>query len=751
MSNPSVTATISADDKASPKLRELVELTQRLAQTAKAAFNDSLGSGYSSNFRQATSAAVQHLSVLERIHKVQSAIGATVAGVAGAKAFQLAKSAVAGYVPYERDVRYQRAIQHYSDADMALLERQRINAATVYGLKPEDTLHAQQAFVTRNFSAPITEAATKQAIVLAKALNVKTEEAAKIVEGITFAQNIHLHDPAQASREIAKSADLAAIAAKAGAMSPEDIQAFGKFGMGMSTAAGIGPAQAFAAAMTLKRANVGGDESGVFMRQFAARLLAPTKQAFEAFAHMGINYADYAPQGNVSPDAIDASLRRRYGKGLSEAGKAKLTEAFGDESRNALGSREDFSSAVREAVEASGEKLSKMDQKHLVDTALRQYDLAKGSLNGGALFDAILQKASARDIQAILGDKQGGRASLLLGARDQYGEYLEKLNHGDGFAQKIAEERMQGLAAAVDKLSASIDSAEKQMVKANEGWLTPLADAGAKLAGFAAGLSDAQKQAVSISAGLASLSGLAAAGATIASVISSFTGLAASANVASAALTRMAGGSALGTAASAAGGVAAGAAGSRAASFLGAASKGLGWLSLGALFGPTLWDEIGKEAAGTDDAKGGGAANYRRNLARLRASRGAEFEDLIADDSGPFDRYQPASPWKRRRGATSEYLRQLGASDDGAGSSFGWQDSIRSAGKDVNVSGTVTGSAEVHNNVQVELSPTAYFERLVQRAESVANMSLNGKLGTSMQGPGDNGTKPSANTGTSGQ
>ena len=40
------------------------------------------------------------------------------------------------------------------------------------GLKPEDTLHAQQAFVTRNFSAPITEAATKQAIILAKALNV---------------------------------------------------------------------------------------------------------------------------------------------------------------------------------------------------------------------------------------------------------------------------------------------------------------------------------------------------------------------------------------------------------------------------------------------------------------------------------------------------------------------------------------------------------------------------------------------------
>ncbi|KYK44306.1 hypothetical protein A1D31_36785 [Bradyrhizobium liaoningense] len=744
MSNPSVTATISANDQATPKLRELLELTKKLDQTSKALFRESTGSGYTNSFRQATSAAVQHLSVLEKIHKVQSAIGATVAGVAGAKAFQMARSAVSNYIPYERDVRYQRAIQHYSNADMALLERQRINAATVYGLKPEDTLHAQQAFVTRNFSAPITEAATNQAIVLAKALNVQTAEAAKIVEGLTFGQGIHLHNPAQAAREIARSSDLAAIAAKAGAMSPEDITQFGKFGIGMSTAAGISAEQAFAAAMTLKRANVGGDESGVFMRQFSARLLAPTKQAFEAFAHMGINYADFAPQGNVSPDAIDASLRRRYGKGLSDAGKASLAAALGDESRNVLGSREGFTAAITEAIEASGEKLSKMDQKHLVDTALRQYDLAKGSLNGGALFEAILKKATARDIQAILGDKQGGRATLLLGARDQYSEYLEKLNHGEGFAQKIAEERMQGLAAAVDRLSASIDSAEKQIVKANEGWLTPLADAGAKLAGFAAGLSDAQKQALSVSAGLASLSGLAAAGATIASVISSFTGLAASANVASAALTRMAGGSALGTAASAAGGVAAGAAGSRAASILGGASKGLGWLSLGALFGPTLWDEIGKEAAGTDDAKGGGAANYRRNLARLRRR---EFEDLVGDESSPFDRYQPANPWRRRRGATSEYLRQLGASDDGAGSAFGWQDSIRSVGpssgfKDVAVTGTVTGEAELHNNIQIEVKPTAYFESLVKRMEAVANMHLNGQLGTSLQGPGDNSVKP---------
>ncbi|MFU0608735.1 hypothetical protein, partial [Klebsiella pneumoniae] len=81
--------------------------------------------------------------------------------------------------------------------------------------------------------------------------------------------------------------------------------------------------------------------------------------------------------------------------------------------------------------------------------------------------------------------------------------------------------------------------------------------------------------------------------------------------------------------------------------------------------------------------------------------------------------------------------------------SGGWQNSIQPIGKsegfrDVSVQGTVSGEAELHVNISGEVRPTSYLEGIIQRAEAVGRVNLNGQLGTSMQGPGDNGTKPAA-------
>jgi hypothetical protein len=166
------------------------------------------------------------------------------------------------------------------------------------------------------------------------------------------------------------------------------------------------------------------------------------------------------------------------------------------------------------------------------------------------------------------------------------------------------------------------------------------------------------------------------------------------------------------------------------------------WTAVASVIGPELIALTGGEAAGTDDTKGGGAANYRRRMRELHAQQ-TETEDLVANDTGAFDKFQPATKsWNAPRGTTGAYLRQLNVNGEGAGGGNGWQDSTRA----VDVTGTVTGTAELHNNIMLEVRPTAYFESLVKRAESVSNMGINGRLGTSMQGPGDNGTRPSLGT-----
>lgn len=741
MSNPSVTASITVDDKASPRLRELVELSQKLNRVAKDALNERGGNAYANSLRQATSAAREHINAMERLHRVQSAVASSFAGIAGAKAFHAAAHAVKDYIPYERDVRYQRAIQGYSTSEMELLERQRVNAATVYGLKPEDTLHAQQAFVTRAFNAQITEAGTQQAIILSKALNVNAEQAAKIVEGLTFGQGIHLHNAADARREIAKSTDIAALAAKSGSMTPEDISQFAKYGIGMSTAAGISPQQAFAVGMTLRRANVAGDESGVFMRQMSARLLAPTKQAFEAFAHMGIDYNKYATQGSVSPEAIDASLRRRYGKGLSDEGKASLGKAFNDESRNALGNRENFASAVREAIEASGEKLTRTDEKHLVEGALRQYDLAKGGLKGGDLFNDILAKASPKDLQALVGDRQGGRAVMLLNALEQYREYLEKLSHADGYATKIADERMQGLAAAVDRLSSSMDMASKQMVKANESWLTPLASSAARAAAAFTALPDRTKEALSVAGAVTSLAGLSAATGTVIRVIASMGTLATNANAAAASLARIAAGNVFNPA-----GAAGATVGSKLGKVAGGALTAASFISRAyvpamiAYGAYEILDTIERPGEKNPDADKN-YTNYLWNRDLNKAERRSKTQSNFTDAWS-----MPVPPSSERRVSS---LKALGLTDDQVADDANpalsaGRINVKSGGfADVNVSGTVHGEAEIHQNITITVEPSEYLKSIVRQATAASSINLNGQLGTGLQGPGDNSVKPS--------
>ncbi|OYX79420.1 MAG: hypothetical protein B7Y77_01875, partial [Bradyrhizobium sp. 35-63-5] len=173
---------------------------------------------YTHGVNDATRAAQRHLGVLGEIKSRYSDIAAIVGGIAASSLARGAVAAVKNYIPYERNVRYQQAIQHFNPSDMSLLEKQRMEAATKSGLKPEDTLEAQQALVTRNYNAGIVKAGTDQAIILSKALGTAVKDSATTLEGIVFGQGKDLRTPADAKREFTRAGDLAAVASKKGAM-----------------------------------------------------------------------------------------------------------------------------------------------------------------------------------------------------------------------------------------------------------------------------------------------------------------------------------------------------------------------------------------------------------------------------------------------------------------------------------------------------------------------------------------------------
>jgi TP901 family phage tail tape measure protein len=732
MSSPSVTATINANDLASPKVRELMATLKQAERLAKDAFDGgNIGGKYANSINAATLVAQKHVGVLHQIHAAHKAIAATVAGYAGMKLVHGGIDAIKHALPYLREDVAIKARTGYSESDMAMLRKQQTQMAEVYGARVEAIQKAHETFGRLKYDAATNVAITSPTVQGARAMGVTAEQNSELMESMISQYGVHFANPADAAKKVAHLNDIAAAATKKSNMTFEDVKEYTKYSAAAANAVNVSPEQNTAMGMALRRGGIVGSEAGVFARQLFARAMAPTRKGREIAAQNGINLDEYAAHGTMTGEGLSAKFSRTFGKGLIKESIAGINRELEENGEEILSDRGKFAEMVTRAVEKSGEKLNKTDQKHLSKAANEYYDWTKEGIRGGALLDRLIDTNSPMLMQGYLGDKQGARGVALLQERDKYLEAKKDLGHADGFAKNVADEMNKGLAASVDRLTSSAEALSNSMVQANEKWITGITDAATSVVGVFNNLSDSGKQTVGALAGIATV--LAGGG-----LVYSMGSFVVSVNTASAALQTLAARAAVDGAIGAAPG-----AGST-ASRLGKVLKAVPLIGAGYIaYEEFLKPHLVQEAAGTDDAKGGGVANYRRRLANMHAT---EFEDMVSDD-GPFDRYQPADPWKRRRGATSEYLRSLGAADDGAGSALGWGDSIRNVAasngfKDVAVNGTVTGSAELHNMIQVEVKPTTYFDGLVQRAESVAHMSLNGNLGTSMQGPGGNNTKP---------
>ena len=740
MSNPSVTATISANDLASPKLKELIATLKQAERIAKDVFDGTNTTGkYVSGMNAATVAAQKHVGVLHQIHAAHKAIAGTVAGYSALRLAHGGIDAVKDALPYLRKDREIAARASYSNPDMELLRKQQRELATALGSTVEATQKAQEKFGLLGYKAPTNAALTKSTAVGARAMGVNAADNAELMETMISQFGIKADSVGDATREGKRLNDIAAVATKKSNMTHEDVREYFKFSAAAAHSVGVSPEQSIAMGMALRRGGIPGSEAGIFARQFYARMMAPTRKGREMAAQIGINLDDYADHGPITGEGLSAKLKRGFGKGLSQSVIAAFNKDLEDNGEKILGDRGAFAEAVIKAREKNGGELSETDRKHIVKSANEYYDTTKTGIKGGALLDRIIAANNPMLMQQFLGDKQGARGNALVNASEYYTKAKDDQAHNSGFAQQVSDELGKGLPAAVDALTATFQSAKNTMVQANEGWITGVVQSATTLTAAFGSLSPEVQKSVGIFAGVATV---AAGGGAMVAFGMSLRSLVVSANAASAALSTLAarggvGAAVVGGAAGAAGGNTARALGWRAgAGALGAVAAGPVGVIAGMTAAEFAWPYVEKWANGDDGIADGSPEDIER---RRRFGMGP----------GSWGR----SPNWRRLTLGPETSRNLGGSVLGAPGS-GWQGSAAlgaipasqgfGAGRAAEVSGTISGSAEVHQMLQLEVKPTAYFEGLVKRAENVSNMSLNGKLGTSMQGPGDNGTKPSA-------
>ena len=115
----------------------------------------------------------------------------------------------------------------------------------------------------------------------AKAMGVSADKVAELMEAMISQTGMTFSSPEDAAAKTKRLNDLAATATKKSNMSFDDVLGFESYSAAAANSAGLTPEQNLALGMALRRGGIVGSEGGVFARQFAARVMAPTRKGRE--------------------------------------------------------------------------------------------------------------------------------------------------------------------------------------------------------------------------------------------------------------------------------------------------------------------------------------------------------------------------------------------------------------------------------------------------------------------------------------
>lgn len=619
------------------------------------------------------------------------------------------KATLHTYREFDKERRFGKAVMGLSDAEQAPLVNQAIHMGATTKFNDIQVLEAQRELAARGLNKGQIMGMMTPAANLGMALDLKLPDAVKQMEGALFGfkKDISTLDAALASAT--RTADVQVKAAKISGMTPEDITQAYKYGATPARMSGVSEETLLAFAGISKKANMGGDESGVAFRALMAAAQSPTRGAKEAMLANGLNFKNY----QKNPDSLALSpfvenVAAQYGVKLNKDAQAGLGKIFGN--KDLISDPAKFTPAVMSVL---GDTLGSDDAKSkrsIAGMANRYRNSSMQGIDVNAYIADLMTKipGNLQLANAIFGAKQGGRIATALGDPETFKKMVKELGSADGYAKNISDERMAGFDGAVSRFEGAVKNLETAVGRAfDKDGKGGLLTGGVDMAGrFTQWLAEQNSGAVAAGAVGAGAAGLAAGGYGLYKFMHILTtggGLTASAAALDAAAAALTGAAATlngGKAVTAASGAAAAAT----AGGWGTAAAALPWVAgaAGGAFGLWAMYDQTRQYEGMTSGE------------RMRKQRGGSMRDVF-------------------RKSFDDDRERLGIPAIGDGG----------------VKAELTGSAEVKGEATITVKVEAGSEllRAVETARSAAKLS--GQLNAN--GPGSTGkSSPDAATGRTG-
>ncbi|MVT69987.1 phage tail tape measure protein [Bradyrhizobium pachyrhizi] len=667
---------------------------------------------------QTSLALDRHEVRAERSAKRREAMG-TVAGLVGGFAAHGVKRGAAAvlhtYREFDKERRFAKAVMGISDEEQAPLVKQAIHMGATTKFNDIQVLEAQRELAARGVKRDQIMGMMGPAASLGSALDLKLPDAVKQMEGAIFGFKKSMGTLEEAQKSAQQTADYQVKAAKISGMTPEDITQLYKFGATPARMGKISEASLLGFGGILKKANIGGDEAGVAFRALMSTAQAPTAGAKTALLANGLNYKNYQRVPDrlaVEPFAEDVAAR--YGVKLDSATRAGLGKIFSD--RAMISDPAKFNPAVTALLRDKLEGNDAKSLKSIAGAAGRYRDKSVNEVDTNAFIKDLLPKL-ANNLplaNALFGSKQGGRIATALGDGDTLKHIISEIESGsEGYAGKIAAERMAGFDGAVSRFEGAVKNLETSIGRAfdADGKGGPLTWAADMLGKGVQGAAELPPWAVGTGS-VAALAGGGYGAIKFAKLLVGGFGLSSSAV-------------ALDGAAAALTSAAAALSGSKAAAVAGEAAATAGKTAAGAGVGSALW--------------GAGAAALPWVAGAAAIGGGLYAMHTSVQDAG-YDGLTSGERLRRQRGGSMRdmYRRAWGYSDLGVVPEVSPTTTYGTGvGGDKSVQATLTGSAEVHGEVENKIIVEASSSLLDVVKQAQSAIRLAGTLNSS--GPGSLG------------